>query len=102
MAEEEEGRHSLGVVEEEEGGHSLGVAEEEEEEEGHSLGVGLEEEGPFQVEVVGVEAVQTLVEVEAEKSPVLAEEEEVVEAGGQGRHHLVRAEVVAEVEAHLR
>lgn len=81
-----------------------------EEEEGHSLGVGLEGEGPFQVEVVdpylvevvGVEAVQTLVEVEAEKSPVLAEEEEVVEAGGQGRHHLVRAEVVAEVEAHLR
>lgn len=92
VVEEEEG-HSLGVVVEEEG-QSLGV---EEEEEGHqSLGVVVEEEegGPFQVEVV----------VGAEKSPALAEvvvEEEVV-AGGQQLHHLVKVEVGAEVEAHLR
>lgn len=94
----------------EEEGQSLGV--EEEEEEGQSLGV-VEEEaagGPFQVEVVedpylvvevvGVEAVQTLVEVQMEKSPGLAEEEE--EEAAAGGHHLVKVEVVAEVEAHLR
>lgn len=60
-------------------------------------------EDPYLVVVVG-EADQTLVQVGLEKSPVLAEaEEEVVEeevggvVGGPGRHHLVKAEVEADL-----